>query len=286
MRSYFSERKKGESYTDLAVERHRAMPDAKGIEYVSSECNVGIWETVRVFNVEGERSLGRQMGRYHTLSTGRLDLLSEDEIDECCEEIARKLCEVVDGVNAIPERLLVVGLGNEGLTPDSIGPKTAKNVRPTLHIKSFDEGMFYALECSEIAVLRPGVSAETGVDSLEIVRGVSKRLCPDVIILIDAIATEEEARLGSTVQISDTGLSPGSGVGNSATTLCEETMGIPVVSIGVPTVIDSRAFRKDNDTRTISEAMLVAPREIDTITTVAARIIGGAINQAFGISGY
>ena len=289
MSSYFTDRNGAfsQGYTDLAVERHRAARDARGVEYTSRECETGIWETVRIINTEGERCIGRPMGRYHTFNTGRLDRLSEDEIDECCEEIARKLCEVVDGLNCLPDRILIVGLGNAALTPDSIGPKSAHNVKPTLHIHDFDKGMFEALDCAEIAVLCPGVTSDTGVDSVEIVRGVSKRICPDVIIAIDAIATVDEARLGSTVQISDAGLHPGRGVGNSHLALTEETIGIPIVSIGVPTVIDSRAFRGEEDRgRAIADAMLVAPREIDEITTVGARIIGGAINQAFGITPY
>jgi spore protease len=287
MRSYFFDRKgEGKSYTDLALERHRAFPNAGGVEYTSAECGCGIWETVRIYSREGEENLQRPMGRYHTLTTGRLDLLTEDEIDECTEEIARKLCSTVDLLDCLPERIFVVGLGNAALTPDSFGPRAAKKVKPTLHIKNFDEEMFYALECSEIVVLAPGVSAETGVDAIEIVRGVSKRICPDLIIAIDAIATREEERLGSTIQISDTGLHPGRGVGNSGHALTEETIGIPIISVGIPTVIDSRAFKEGDGADNISNSMLVAPREIDDIIDVGARVIGGAINQAFGIDTY
>ena len=288
MRSYFSERA-GEStlYTDLAVERHRVKGDAHGIEYTSEESAGGVWERVRVFSPEGERAIGRPMGKYHTFNTGRLDLLYEDEIDECCEEIARKLCEAVDGVRTVPDRILVIGLGNEALTPDSVGPKTAKAVKPTMHVRKLDEEAFETLGCSEIAVLCPGVTATTGVDSLEVIRGVVKRISPDLIIAVDSLATMDEARLGSTVQISDTGIFPGSGVGNYSHAISEDELGIPIISVGVPTVIDSRAFRReDGRRRSIGEAMLVAPREIDEITTVAGRIIGGGINQAFGISPY
>ena len=241
---------------------------------------------MRVYNREGADSLERPIGRYHTLSTGRLDMLSEDEIDECTEEIARKLCLVVDKLDCLPERLLIVGLGNASLTPDSFGPRAAKIIKPTLHIRNFDENMFSALECSEIAVICPGVSAETGIDAVETVKGVAKRTCPDLIMAIDAIATSDENRLGSTIQISDTGLHPGRGIGNSDHTLTEETIGIPIIAIGIPTVIDSRVFRSTSAKASISESMLVAPREIDDIISVGARIVGGAINQAFGISAF
>lgn len=285
MRSCFYDRC-GNGYTDLALERHARTPSAEGVEYFSRECDVGIWETVRIYSAAGEEGLGRPMGRYHTLTTGRLDLLAEDEIEDVCEEIARALCLAVDAVGCIPERILTVGLGNARLTPDSLGTRAAETVKPTLHVKSFDERMFSALECSEMAVLCPGVPSDTGVDSIEIIRGVSKRLCPDLMIVIDALATEEEGHLGSTVQLTDAGLSPGGGVGNSRHALTEETLGIPIISVGIPTVIDSRAFRKDDGGRNIGESMLVSPREIDEIVDVGARIIGGAINQAFGISAY
>ena len=288
MKRYFTERKeKGPaSYTDLAVERRRADTSVRGIEYSRLECSVGEWENVRVFSDEGARCIGRPCGNYDTLSLGRMDLLSDDEIADATEEIAKKLCQAVDNVNAVPDRILVVGLGNRNLTPDSIGPKTASKIKPTMHIREFDEDMFDALECSEIAILCPGVSAETGMEAAEIVRGISRRIIPDVIIAIDAIATRSTERLGSTVQISDTGLFPGSGIGNYRSALTEDTVGFPIISVGVPTVIDSRVFGSDNESDGICAegAMLVSPKEIDEIVETASKIIGCAINQAFGIS--
>jgi spore protease len=291
MRRYYTDRKEKEAhfYTDLAVERRRADTNVRGIEYTSSECVSGIWECIRIFSEEGARSIGRPCGRYSTLNTGRMDLLGEEEIDDATEEIAKKLCETADGLGVIPDRILVAGLGNRNLTPDSAGPKAAAIVKPTLHIKSFDEEMFDALDCSEIAVISPGVTGESGIETADIIRSVSRKIMPDFIIAIDAIATRSADRLGTTIQISDTGLFPGSGVGNNRSALTEDTLGIPVISVGVPTVIDSRIFSLGenlNQKITDGDAMLVAPKEIDEITSVAARIIGGAVNQAFGISGY
>ena len=290
MRKYFTERKEKSAsfYTDLAIERRRAEPDTTGISYTSKETAGGVWECIRIFSEEGARSIGRPIGHYDTLNTGRLDLLGEDEIDFATEEVAKKLCEEIDGINVPPERILVVGFGNQKLTPDSTGPKTAALVKPTLHVKEFDEETFISLGCSEIAVLTPGVTADSGIESTDIVRGVARRVMPDVIIAVDSIATRSAERLGSTVQISDTGLFPGSGVGNQRFAITEDTMGTPVIAIGVPTVIDSRIFAlgECTDQKITGEAMLVSPKEIDEITDVAARIIGGAINQAFGISPY
>lgn len=288
MRKYFTERKEKIStlYTDLAIERRRAELDIDGVTYTSKETEGGVWECIRIFSEEGAKSIGRPIGHYDTLNTGRLDLLGEEEVDCATEEIAKKLCEMVDGVDVPPERILVVGLGNSKLTPDSTGPKSANLVKPTLHIKNFDEETFISLGCSEIAVLTPGVTANSGIESVDIIRGVSKRLMPDIIIAVDSIATRSAERLGATLQISDTGLFPGSGIGNHRIALTENTLGAPVIAIGVPTVIDSRVFAhgEDYEGEIVGEAMLVSPREIDEITDVAARIIGGAVNQAFGIS--
>ncbi len=285
MRRYYTERsgKDADIYTDLAIERRRADTDIAGVEYKSSESDGGIWESIRIYSEEGARSIGRPMGRYDTLNTGRMDLLAEDEMYDAQNEVAKKLCELFDRASIIPDRILVCGLGNRKLTPDSIGPKAASEVKATLHIKDFDENMFDALECSEIAVITPGVTAESGLDASVMIKGVSERLKPDAILLIDAIATVSDERLGSTVQISDTGLFPGGGVGNSRCELSRTTLGIPTIAIGVPTVIDSRVFGSSASDRK-RESMLVSPKEIDEICEVGARIIGGAVNQAFGIS--
>lgn len=288
MRNYYAHRKENHPsfYTDLAIERRRADTALDGVEYKSYECDGGIWECVRVYSEAGAKSIGRPFGRYDTLNTGRMDLLSEERIDDAIEAVAKKLCLMFDRCAISPERILAVGLGNRNLTPDSVGPKAAAIIKPTMQIKEFDEDMFSALECSEIAVLTPGVFSESGLDSAEIVKGVARQISPDVIIAIDAIATGSAERLGSTVQISDTGIFPGSGIGNSKQPLSFESIGVPVIAIGVPTVIDSRIFSGSLNPKAEEEPMLVAPREIDEITNVAARIIGEAVNQAFGISLY
>ncbi len=281
MRRYYTERTDMNScgYTDLAIERRRADINTPGIEYKSSESDGGIWECLRIYSDEGAKSIGRPIGRYDTLNTGRMDLLSEDQLYDAQNEVAGKLCEMLDRSAVIPDRILVCGLGNHSLTPDSIGPLSAAEVKPTLHIRDFDKNMFDALECSEIAVITPGVTAQSGLDASVIIKGVCDRISPDAIILVDAIATLSGERLGSTVQISNTGLFPGGGVGNSRCALNEITLGVPTLAVGVPTVIDSRVFGGAKE-----DSMLVAPKEIDEICTVGAKIIGGAINQAFGIS--
>jgi spore protease len=276
-------------YTDLAIERRRANVETLGISYKKSECDVGTWEEVHVESEAGARTIGKPRGSYYTLSTQRLDLLSQSEFFDCQEELARRLCQMCDEEHIFPARILVVGLGNADLTPDSIGPKSAKLVRPTLHVYNNAPDDFEALECSEIAVCTPGVLSNTGIDSAEIVKSISRRISPDLIICIDAISTESRERLGTTFQISNTGIVPGGGVGNKMSPIDYPATGSYVFSIGVPTVINSRVLCDTG--MGVSESfpkytMLVAPREIDEIVDVGARIIAGAINQAFGIDDF
>ena len=281
MYSYYYEKERSERdfYTDLAAERKKADETVDGVEYEKSECALGTWERVRITGEEGERSVMRPMGVYDTLNLGRLDALSEDELYDAREEISRRLCDIFDECGIFPGRILVVGFGNRNLTADSVGPKSAEAVKPTLHISEYNPQLFDALDCSEIAVFCPGVPALSGMDSSDSVRSLCERLSPDAVIAIDSIATRSTARLGSTFQISTTGLFPG-GVGNLHSPITKSSMGAPVIGIGVPTVIDSRALCQNLSS---DERLFISPREIDEITDNAAFVIGGAINQAFGL---
>lgn len=276
-------------YTDLAAERRRANTALSGVDFKEERCGVGTWERIRITSISGARSIGRPEGIYDTLNTERLDLLSLSDIDDAIEELARELCYLFERSGIFPDRLLVVGLGNRALTPDAIGPLTADKIRPTLHIKESDEVFFEELECSEIAVCTPGVAATSGMDAYTTVRALCDTLKPDAVIAIDALASRSPTRLGRTVQICDTGVFPGSGLGSSAKALNKDTVGVPVIAIGVPTVIDSRMFWHDaagenSDASLAKEAMFVSPKEINEIVEVAAVIISGGINQAFGLS--
>lgn len=281
MRGYFYEKSGTERsfYTDLAAERRRADVECEGVEYEKKITLIGTWERVRITSEEGEISVMRPIGTYDTLTTERLDELSEAELNDAAEEIAKKLCLICDEIGVFPARILVAGFGNETLTPDSVGPKSAKRVKPTLHISENDAEFFDEMDCSEIAVFCPGVAANSGMDSSENLRMLSERLTPDLIIAIDSIMTSSKERLGATFQISSTGLFPG-GLGNLHSPVTRSSMGSPVIAIGVPTVIDCRHIAKEGF---VGDSLFVSPREIDLITDNAAFVIGGAINQAFGI---
>ncbi len=264
-------------FSDLACERRRADTSAVGVSYTCQRCPAGNWERIKIFSSEGEESIGRPMGNYNTLNTKRLDLLDFDGADDAKNEISSELCALFEKNSISPLRILVVGLGNENLTPDSVGPLTASLVKPTLHISSTDRKMFDSLECSEIAVIKPGVCSSSGLDSAAFTMGVCEKIKPNAVIAIDALASRSPERLGCTVQICDTGIFPGTGLGAGSAALNEKTLGVPVIAIGVPTVIDSRALGGS------VKGMFVAQKEINSITDAAARIIAGGINQAFGI---
>ncbi len=273
--------------TDLACERRKSDLSSNGVEFSLSKGDEFSWERIRITDKEGERCIGRPMGIYDTLTLKRADLLSEEEINDAALEVADELSHIFSEIKITPKRLLVVGLGNASLTPDSIGPKTARLTNATMHIKELTGGAFCNEDFSEIAVIAPGVMADSGIESFDTVKGICDRIAPDALIAIDALASRSPSRLGATVQISDTGIFPGSGIGNRREGLSMATLGIPVIAIGVPTVINAEVFMNPEG-RPIrgesgNEAMFVSPREIDTIAENCAKIISGGINRAFGI---
>ena len=268
--------------TDLAIERRRARVDILGVEYKKEEASVGAWERLTVSTKEGAEYIGKPVGIYDTLELGKIDELDYFAIDDATDEVARELCLLVEQEEISPDRLLIVGLGNPKLTPDAIGPTAAGGVEPTMHLKGLDEKLFNSLECSEIAVLTPGVRSVSGIDTAEVVLGVARSVRGDVVIVIDALVARSPKRLGTTIQFSNTGIQPSSGVGVHQRGIDEDLLKIPVISIGVPTVIDSSLFIEGED-EGATEGMLVAPKDIDRIVELVGKIIAGGINQAFGI---
>ena len=282
---YFTDRPSDDHipYTDLACERRRADAEVHGVDYSEEAASCGKWERIRISSEVGAESIGRPMGQYDTLTLDRLDLIDLYTIEDAKDEIAKELCVLCEGLDIIPERVLVVGLGNPNLMPDAIGPLAAAEVKATMHIKDFDRRFFTLLECSEIAVVTPGVRAFSGMDAASVIRGIAGEISPSLVIAIDSIAARESKRLGTTVQMCDSGIFPGSGLGNCAAEITKRSIGVPVIAIGVPTVIDSRMFRLSETDISNEPAMFVSPKEICEIAEVGAKIIGGGINQAFGL---
>ena len=272
--------------SDLACERYRADLNREGVSYDRMSCPCGVWERIEITSAQGAESIGRPIGYYDTLTLGSLNTLDRDAAQAAKKEVASELERLTEKMHISADRLLVVGLGNPALAPDSVGTHTAQNVKATMHIKELDEQFFSSIACSEIAVIAPGVKSSSGIDAAVQARGICQMIKPDAVIAIDSLTALAPERLGKTIQFSSTGVIPGSGVGNHRSALDESSLGTPVISIGIPTVISSDAFcHKINSENELSSnrKMLVAPQEIDEIARSAGNIISDGINLAFGI---
>ncbi|MBQ7357016.1 MAG: GPR endopeptidase [Clostridia bacterium] len=278
-------------YTDLACERRRADESVEGVEYERERLGELTWERIKITSDIGAKSIGRPKGLYHTLGSERIDLVDGATLRQETDEIAKELRSIAERSNAKQNRVLVVGLGNRNLTSDALGCLTCDKVKPTRHIKKYDGALFGSLECSEISVITPGVTAKTGLDSVETVASVCRTLSPTLVVAIDSIATSSYERLGATVQITNAGICPGSGLYSVRSALNEATLGAPVIAVGVPTVIDARMLYLDglgevnppDMSKIPSPSMFVSPKEIDEIVNCYSQIIANSINLAFGI---
>ncbi len=227
-------------------------------------------------------ALGKQKGSYVTLE---LPPLSDDEkkLLEGAEVVAENLRAMLPANGTV----LTVGLGNRAITPDALGPRAADMVLATRHIQGEFAKSVGLADLRSHAVLVPGVLGQTGTESSEIVKGVCGVVQPAAIIVIDALAARSIERLGCTVQLSDTGIAPGAGVGNHRLPLNADTFGIPVIGMGVPTVVDAKVIAgecaaRPEDVRLspAAENLIVTPREIDLVIGRAARLIAAGINLA------
>ncbi len=262
--------------TDLAIERLN-FAAAETVSRIDQKQSIehGVLVT-RIVVPDGDaaKEIGKPAGTYLTLEPTRFQTVPE-HFEEEVEVLAQKLRELLP---CSFEKVLVVGLGNQNITPDALGPKTVEYTMATRHLTALRE-MGIPIGAS-VCAAAPGVLGQTGMESAEIIKSICKDLCPDAVIAVDALAAGSPERLGSTVQLSDTGISPGSGVLNKRKELSQATVGATVISIGVPTVADLYAdakTQKDSSEKTI---MMVTPREIDVVIEHAAKLIGFAINRA------
>ena len=270
--------------TDLAVERleiaGQVLP--QGVERQEAEKEGVKITSVRIGEAEAARILGKPEGTYITLEVDKLGTNStnfEGEVTVVAEQLKPLLPS--EGT------VLVVGLGNSDITPDAIGPLAADTVLATRHITGEIAEMAGLPGLRPVAVLAPGVLGQTGMETAEIIASVCRGIEPSAVIVVDALASKSVSRLGRTVQISDTGISPGSGVQNRRKELSQATLGVPVLSVGVPTVVDLQTICHDltagktaGQVPDEAEGMMVTPREIDTLVEGAARTVAFAINHA------
>ncbi len=264
--------------TDLMLETAADLPPTDGLTHHTIRGNGITITRTAVETPTAAQTVGRPIGRY---ITAEFSALSDDEthLATHAAAIAKELASLLPATGEV----LVAGLGNAAVTPDAIGPQAADMVLATRHIRGEWARSLGLCDLRSVAVLRTDVLGKTGMESSEILRGVCRTIRPAAVIAVDALAARSLSRLGRTVQLCDTGIAPGSGVGNARPPLSRDALGIPVIGLGVPTVVDAativREFGGNTDAEDAS-AMMVTPREIDLMVRRAARLIALAINGA------
>lgn len=278
--------------TDLAEEmRDRAMTalarekegELDGIVFREKKMGDIRISTIEIRTDEGEKQLGRPIGNYVTISFPTAANLGYAEFLALCDAVAREIRSLCGE----KKRILVCGIGNGAFAADALGVIAARHVLVTHHLKEMMSPHMDAF--ADIAAITPGIMAKTGMETADMVKGAVETVRPDAVLVIDALAAREADRLARTIQLSNTGLSPGSGLGNYRSALNERTLGVPVVSIGVPTVVDTATLvydalsGKDIDESALKKlsGFFVAPKEIDVIAENLGKLIGYAINRAF-----
>ncbi len=223
-------------------ERLERSGEPEGVEVENAGTNDIRITRVRVTTQAGEESIGKPMGNYVTLEIPGLRENNQQLFEATCKETAKEIERLINlGEKAT---VLIVGLGNWNVTPDALGPKVVSSVMVTRHLLEYvpeqvDEGV------RPVCAISPGVLGITGIETGEIIKGIVDRVKPELIIAIDALASRKMERVNTTIQIADTGIAPGSGVGNKRMELSEKTMGVPVIAIGVPTVVDAATMAND-----------------------------------------
>lgn len=305
--------------TDLASERRDIFKKANSIENeingIESEKeelseNISV-ERVKITNEEGQNAIGKPIGNYITMDIKQLRIAQDEDIEKSSEILSNELKKIIDSHIDKQGEILVVGLGNIYVTPDALGPKVINEIEVTRHIINYlpqyvEEGT------RMVSAISPGVLGTTGIETLEILKGIVDNTHPKLVIVIDALASRSIERISSTIQVSDTGIVPGAGVGNTRAELSEKTLGIPVVAIGIPTVVETAVLVNDcldlfitklqeeaksneylnqlkeqDNYETIKEALIpkeynliVTPKEIDDLIENMSEVVAKGINMA------
>lgn len=269
--------------TDLAIEnKEQISGDISGVECETVSFDPVFITRLTVKTEEGANRLGKPIGTYITIEVPPFsdDAPTDDRLITAIKTELQRL---------IPKKgdVLVIGLGNTSITPDAFGPKVAHGVLATRHITGELARSAGLGDLRGVSVLAPGVLGQTGIETGEILTGVVDRVKPSCVIAVDALASRKLSRLGCTVQMSDTGISPGSGVGNHRLRISNDTLGIPVISVGVPTVVDAITLACDLTGSECSDTveprgakMIVTPQEIDLIIDRASHAVSHSINCA------
>jgi spore protease len=305
--------------TDLASERRELYRKAnqleneiEGIESESEQKGEKIKiERVKIINEQGEQAIGKPRGNYITIDIQKLKLAQDEDIEEAGKIVSEELKKLIDLHVQKEDPILVVGLGNIYVTPDALGPKVINEIEVTRHVMNYMPQ--YVKEGTRmVSAISPGVLGTTGIETAEILKGIVDNVHPKLLIVIDALASRSIERISSTVQLSDTGIVPGAGVGNKRSEISQTTMGIPVIAMGIPTVVETAVLvndsldlfieklqqeaksndelnqlKEEDNYEEIREALIpkdynliVTPKEIDDLIENMKEIVASGINMA------
>lgn len=239
--------------TDLASERkdlyrkaNNLKEEIDGIETEEEKVNDNInISRVKVTNENGKNAIGKPIGNYITIDFKSLKIAGNDEIQAASEVLTKELKELLQKHVEPQDPILVVGLGNIYVTPDALGPKVINEVDVTRHLLEY---MPEVMDKStrEVSAVSPGVLGTTGIETVEILKGIVDNVKPKLVIVIDALASRSIERISSSVQLADTGIVPGAGVGNARKELTQESLGTPVIALGIPTVVEAATIAADS----------------------------------------
>ena len=242
------------------------------------------------------KAIGKKKGKYITLELKQSVLDTIDTQENTAITLAEEIKNFLKEHSKSDPKIMLVGLGNRNITADSLGPKVADKIVVTRHVKKLqnknnNQNLEIDNRLGNICAIAPGVMGVTGIETSEIIKGMISTVSPDLLIVIDALASRKATRVNSTIQISDTGIVPGSGVGNHRMELSQEVLGIPVISVGVPTVVDALTLVKDvldNAKKDLPELenndkianMIVTPKNIDIAIERISDVVASAVNMA------
>ncbi len=264
--------------TDLVLEQKEMhTEDLSGAESDISKIGVAEIEKVIIKTHAAAKALSKPIGTYITISFP--ELLSLADYDDISRAIIYSLKELLGKTE---NNFLAIGLGNADITPDAIGPFTVDKLLATRHISSSLANTLGLHGLKNVSALIPGVLGKTGIEALEIIKGTVERTSPEAVIVIDALAARRTERLCRTVQLCNTGISPGSGVQNSRAQISEDILGVPVVAIGIPTVADIGSIISDLGGKTPQGAhnsMMVTPKDIDLLVRRSSEVLADALNK-------
>lgn len=288
--------------TDMAVERrdlyrnaNKLEDEIRGVECEEEKVDDINITRVKITNSEGEQALQRRIGNYITIDIKKIHNITEDKENQIIETFSKELKAIIDKHIKPNEEILIVGLGNSFSTPDSLGAKVVQNIEITRHIKIYLPNAIDR-NTRSVSAITPGVLGTTGIETVEIVRGIVDNIKPKLVIAIDSLCSKNIDRINKSIQISDTGIIPGGGVGNRQAELSKDTLGVPVIGVGIPTVLDAATIVIDTlnacDVK-ISENeivdkmklnnfnFIVTPKEIDELIENMTAIVSEGINMSF-----